>query len=407
MKKTLPFIFIISLVLLTNVYPQSGWFHQDSGAVSTFYRSVHFVNNNMGWVVGGPGTIIKTNNGGTNWFSQTSGTGQGLFTVFFLNINTGWTAGTPGVIRKTINSGINWLPQTSLSGETITSIFFGNENTGWYVTSPGGSICKTINGGTNWILQFSTLGMNSIYCIDANSAITVGAGGIILRTFNGGTNWISQNSGTTQTLSSVYFSNSNVGWVVGSNLILKTINGGTNWISQNSGVTNSLTSIFFVNANIGWIVGYGGIILKTINGGTNWISQNSGTFRALRSVFFTDANTGWAVGDWGTILKTVTGGVTNIYTSSNQTPYQYSLYNNYPNPFNPSTKIKFDIPKSSYVKLIVYDILGREIQTLVNEKLDVGSYEVDLDATGYTSGVYFYKLETDEFVDVKKMVLMK
>ena len=109
---------------------------------------------------------------------------------------------------------------------------------------------------------------------------------------------------------------------------------------------------------------------------------------------------------WGAfILKFST--MVGIKSISNEIPDKYSLYQNYPNPFNPITNIKFNLPKSSQTKLIVYDILGKEIATLVNEKLSAGSYEVDWDVSGYPSGVYFYKLITDEFVDVKKMLLIK
>jgi hypothetical protein len=83
------------------------------------------------------------------------------------------------------------------------------------------------------------------------------------------------------------------------------------------------------------------------------------------------------------------------------------LKQNYPNPFNPLTNIRFDIPRSSNVNLIIYNALGREVTILVNEKLSTGSYEVDWNASGYPSGVYFYKLETDDFVKARKMVLIK
>jgi hypothetical protein len=88
-------------------------------------------------------------------------------------------------------------------------------------------------------------------------------------------------------------------------------------------------------------------------------------------------------------------------------PGDYKLCQNYPNPFNPSTKIKYLIPKQSVVRLSVYDIQGREIMTLVNERQNPGTYEVKLGAMRLSSGVYFYKLSTGEFVDVKKLVLVK
>jgi len=88
-------------------------------------------------------------------------------------------------------------------------------------------------------------------------------------------------------------------------------------------------------------------------------------------------------------------------------PVDFYLYSNYPNPFNPSTKIKFDIPNSSFVKMVVYNSLGQEVTTLVDEKLSAGSYETSWDGSNCPSGVYFYRLVTDEYVSVKKILLIK
>jgi hypothetical protein len=80
---------------------------------------------------------------------------------------------------------------------------------------------------------------------------------------------------------------------------------------------------------------------------------------------------------------------------------------NYPNPFNPTTKIKFGLPKAAFVKLTVYDILGREVAILANEQLKAGEFEADWDASSFPSGVYFYKMEAGEFVKTSRMVLVK
>jgi len=96
-----------------------------------------------------------------------------------------------------------------------------------------------------------------------------------------------------------------------------------------------------------------------------------------------------------------------IKKESNKIPSNYSLCQNFPNPFNPVTNIKFEIPKSSFVKMIIYNTLGQELTMLVNEKVSAGSYDVEWDGTDYPSGVYFYRLITDEYVDVKKMLLIK
>ncbi|MGH2575708.1 MAG: T9SS type A sorting domain-containing protein, partial [Ignavibacteria bacterium] len=107
--------------------------------------------------------------------------------------------------------------------------------------------------------------------------------------------------------------------------------------------------------------------------------------------------------------------LTSLSGNENTIPSYYKLHQNFPNPFNPATKIKFDIPlnltpstaKALLVKLVIYDILGSEIVTLLNELLKSGTYEVVWDASKYSSGVYFYKLITDGFVQTKKMLLVK
>jgi photosystem II stability/assembly factor-like uncharacterized protein len=252
--------------------------------------------------------------------------------------------------------------------------------------------------------------LNSVKFINTTTGWAVGDGGTILRTTNSGLNWTSQTSGTTHYLNSVSFTDANTGTAVGGiyrvSTILRTTNGGINWTSQSSGTTNHLWCVNFTDANIGTAVGDLGTILRTTNGGTNWTSQSSGTTIELNCVSFSDADNGTAVGNNGIILRTTNGGV-KVINISTKIPSKYLLEQNYPNPFNPTTNIKFDIPKSSLVKISIYNALGKEVATLVNEKLNSGSYNVDWNALGYPSGVYFYKLITKEFVDTKKMVLLK
>jgi aminopeptidase N len=104
------------------------------------------------------------------------------------------------------------------------------------------------------------------------------------------------------------------------------------------------------------------------------------------------------------ILKTVTV-VSNTDDITNL--YEFSLEQNYPNPFNPSTKIKYQIANTGFVNLQVYDILGNEVVTLINKEMQTGNYEVEFDAPGLPSGIYFYKLKAGSFVETKKMVLLR
>jgi hypothetical protein len=88
-------------------------------------------------------------------------------------------------------------------------------------------------------------------------------------------------------------------------------------------------------------------------------------------------------------------------------PEKTKLFQNYPNPFNPSTTIKYELPKSSIVRLGVYDMLGREVSVLVNERRDAGVHEVTFDASGFSSGVYFFRLQAGDFIESKKLILLK
>ena len=103
---------------------------------------------------------------------------------------------------------------------------------------------------------------------------------------------------------------------------------------------------------------------------------------------------------------------TAINNNNSGIPKKFALYQNYPNPFNASSNIKFDIPSNvkrqmSNVKIIIYDILGRRVETLVNEELKPGTYEISWDANNYPSGVYIYMLSAGDFSDTKKMILLK
>jgi len=104
------------------------------------------------------------------------------------------------------------------------------------------------------------------------------------------------------------------------------------------------------------------------------------------------------------VLKTNTVGVNSI---SSVVPTEHKLYTNYPNPFNPTTKIKFEIPKDEFVKITVYDLSGKAVSELVNERLKAGVYETDFNGASLASGTYFYKIETSNFVETRKMVLIK
>jgi len=117
-----------------------------------------------------------------------------------------------------------------------------------------------------------------------------------------------------------------------------------------------------------------------------------------------------------TITGTVCGHPIGINPIASEIPDSYNLYQNFPNPFNPVTKIKFDLPKSNltpggakglFIRLAIYDVLGKEINAVVSQQLKPGSYEVEWDGSNYPNGVYFYKLTAGDYAETRKMVLVK
>jgi hypothetical protein len=99
--------------------------------------------------------------------------------------------------------------------------------------------------------------------------------------------------------------------------------------------------------------------------------------------------------------------ITNLDTEKNQIPQNIKLYQNYPNPFNPITTIEFDLPNNSDVTLNIFNVLGEKVETLVSDRLTAGSYSYHFNASNLASGIYLYRLEASEFIEIRKMVLMR
>jgi len=417
--------YVLVIVLILSIIPMASaqWITQNSGTTWSLL-SVHFLNSDTGYVCGECGTILKTTDGGANWQSLSSGVFNMFEAIFFTDANTGYVFGTAGLILKTTDAGNSWS-NLNFSGNVslFSSAHFTNERTGYAVghemvgSNMKARIAKTTDAGISWTIQAfdSITNLNSIYFPDAKTGYIVGntnyVGGTILKTTDGGNSWYSQVSGTRQSLASVYFTNANTGYAVGET-ILKTTNGGTDWIALNPETNGWFYSIHFPGASTGYAVsgwpGDGGIF-KTTNAGESWSFQDPGTTESLNKVFFVDDNIGYIVGDRGVILKTVNGGgVTSIKEKKDIIPGAFRLGQNYPNPFNSSTTIQFSLPKLSFAILKVYNALGKEVATLVSKNMEAGTHQVEWDASGLSSGAYFYKLQAgSDLIERKKMLLLR
>jgi len=402
------------------------------------FNSIFFTNPNTGYVSGGNFTgglfplIRKTTNAGSSWVEQTSpqrdSTGFVYPDVFFTDMNTGYIAVTyftninHGRILKTTNGGTNWsIVQV---GKAIWSIYFINSSTGYAAGYQ--TLLKTTDAGATWVDKHFPNFLRDIHFTDINTGYVAGEHGYILKTTNGGTDWDKQKP-TNIHLYGLSFADANTGIAVGGwyndtkNIILRTTNAGLNWIQiPYNYSTCNLISVRFINPATGWIAGRCSQIIKTTDGGASWFNQTSpvGDNIYFSDIFFTSALRGYIGGrDLGStngvgyILKTTNGGdeysPVGKESISNEVPEVFRLEQNYPNPFNPTTNIKYSVPENGFVKLSIYNLVGEEVNVLINKQIDAGFYEVTFNAANIPSGVYFYQLNAGNFVETKKMILMK
>jgi photosystem II stability/assembly factor-like uncharacterized protein len=423
MKAKIHFIIILLITLIS-----SNSFSQGSGWVSVLeiqypesMYEVQFVNNNTGFIGGDEGKLYKTTNAGLNWTLFDHNFYSEFNSIFFFDAQTGFMGGDFGKLYKTTDGGVSLDTIYPGLNDHFHSVYFPSRDTGYMATKYAG-LLKSTNGGTNWIVLRQPNGdfFEGLFCLNNNTVFASGLGlhssnnWQIFRSTDGGVNWDSIYIQSAGFVYSTHFTDSFTGYAAtGSGKVYKTTNGGSNWASKLDDSSSAFHSVFFVNPNTGFVVGYlNSNYAKTTNAGETWSVYNSYLFNGLYSVYFIDANTGVAVGYYRIIRTTNGGEPIGIKPISSEIPKTFSLFQNFPNPFNPVTRIKYDIPPSKgargmMTKLIIFDVLGKEVQTLVNQHLSPGTYEVNFDGSNFSSGVYYYRLDAGDYTETRKMVLIK
>ena len=427
------FTLLIVVLFATISYAQMGWHTQNSGTTK-FLLDVYFVDQITGWACGQTGTILRTTDGGVIWTNLNAPPNNAYYSIYFVNNSIGWAVGSSGSSEfiHTTDGGNTWAMQSSPTPHSTSDVYFVNADTGWAVggkgrdfTDPIREISCTTNGGATWTTQYTGNNENplgTVYFVNENQGWAVGSTSTIMHTSDGGNNWTFQMSGPGYEFEDVYFLNPDTGWVVGEDLslshnavIFNTTDGGATWVSQIFGSDDSFQGVQFVNANTGWVVGGSNaeaIVLHTTDGGVNWTPQNPGTSNFLSGLYFVDENNGWAVGFDGTIIHTNTGGIVGLQDKHTTIPGEVTLYENYPNPFNPATTIRYNLSEKSQVSLIIYDITGQKIRALKNEPQTPGEKSIVWNGRNnkgqiVASGVYIYQLCAGGIIKTKKMIYLK
>jgi hypothetical protein len=444
--KTLKFTPVLLFVLLLSnfSYSQTGWQRlNQNNSITQNLLNIEILDGNNFYLLADSGYFMKSLDGGLNILSRRLNFTPSA--ISFININTGY-ASCKDILYKTINGGLDWdtlyryFPNMQSAYCDMSILKFTSENFGYFYINENvplvneGCYMVTTNGGLNWIKAASTysagtssgwstssvLGIN-IFSNGNGFSASYGATGSFghitseqygfAKTTNYGVNWIDVMPSTNVTrIANIDFINSSLGYAISdSNKILKTNDGGFTWNFINFTPQNSGSKFFMIDGNNGYLHNAYNEYYRTTDGCQTWNLQtvNMNGSQQIGEIAFLNPQIGYIVGKQGQIFKTTTGGNVSIGNLNSELADKYSLSQNYPNPFNPETKIQFSIPKNGLVRIVVYDLLGREAMELVNEFKQQGSYNISFNGANLSSGIYFYKLITDDFVETKKMILTK
>lgn len=425
--KTVRSLILAFLVMSATAFGQ--WTVQTTPTTNNLFE-VHFVDTLVGWVVGQYGTMLRTSDGGETWMDVSSNfySNYGNRVVFLDTPYTakGWIAADGGLIMRTTNSGWSWSYESISSGSTnFYDMSIVRRDTSYQLYAVGGYrsygsvVASSGNGTWSAQLQVYTGILCGITFVNRDTGFVVGNGGNMYKTTNGGSSWLTASSGTDTNLCSIKFFNDSVGVVVGDKgMIRKTTDGGSTWKTIQSGGDKVMLSVIVLGDSVAYAVGSNTTILVTADQGNTWTQEEVAgpTDRGMSGIFFVNGQDGWAVGSGGLILHTTHGfGKTGskvqlntaVHGSESTVPSVFSLDPVFPNPFNPETTINFTLAKRDHAELKVFDVLGKEVGTLVDGELNAGTHTAIFDGTRLASGVYFLRLTSGSSVQTVKAVLQK
>ena len=401
-------VFILALFFTNNrILQAQGWNEQASGTGENLH-DIFFINQDIGWVVGNDGVIRKTIDGGVTWTGSLSGVIWDLRGVFFQNATRGWAVGKEGTLLITTDGGTSWS-STNNSGVTehLRSVYFASDNNGWAVGDNGTNLQSTDNGVT-WSTGSlpGNLAFSDIYFKNATTGWVTSQLGNIYRTTDGGTTWEESSAGSDD-LTAVHFIDASTGWTSTTvdTIIYKSTDGGANWIPQDISGEGNLNGVFSVSPSEVWGVGNKMTCIKTDDGGNTWngVEVDSSTPDDLRDAFFFPGIRGWVCGEDGRIYRT------DVMVSTEETwaAKGYHLFDNAPNPFQESTMLGFEIPQSEMISIRVYNLNGKLVKSIAPQNYPAGIHHMEFERNGLAEGMYFFELKAGDFVDTKKMIIIK
>jgi len=418
----------------------ANWVNQSTAAFTApagFPNVIHFWNDNDGFCMGDPNggyfEIYTTTDGGTNWVrvpqanipAPVAADEYGVVGYYSVVGNTAWFSTNKGRIFKSTDKGLNWTVSTTPMGNNQFKIVMKDDLYGIIQNPSTSAAYRTTDGGVNWTLLSATGNFfSNDYCYvpgTVNTWVSTGAAtGLSGASYStdGGLTWLDfANTSGIQFLN-VDFASSTAGWAGAFNQS-PTEGGVKKYIGDLIPV--ELTS-FIASASNNSVTLQWRTATETNNRifeierkfqNTNFVTigfvNGQGTTTQAHDYQFVDNNL--ISGNYSYRLKQIDYDGRFSYSDNVEVeilaPVVFELSQNYPNPFNPSTTINFSLAQSGNVRLAVYNTLGQEVTTLVNDFKESGNYQVSFDAVNLSSGVYIYQLETPNFSSIKKMIVNK
>jgi photosystem II stability/assembly factor-like uncharacterized protein len=444
-----------------NYRTADGWATYDSVLVSRFTAQVCFAARMTGpatiHVGGSMGNLYLSTNGGATWTTTESGTRY--YALDFADSLNGVAVGWRGTVVKTSDAGRTWTELRGINGfEAYDVQMFSPAS--FVVGSAGGRLYKTTDGGNTFVerpLPVLTAGsVKTLRFLTENVGFASGEMGRIYHTTNGGASWdsIYYTGASFNNIEDIVFVGDSVGFAVGERGRVWTTTNRLSWDS--AGISRpavlTLWEAAFLSRSSGYVDSQDGKIFRTTNGGATWatVSDTAGLAgRDVIDIALADSMRGYAVAEGGILFRMATptrwvvdrvvstlgvpdnlwgidfvtprlayisGYYGTIYrldvvpltsVADGALPQEYSLDQNYPNPFNPVTTIGFTLPAQGRTRLTVYDLLGRQVASLLDEDRAAGRHQIRFDARNLSSGTYFYRLESGTFTSTRKLILLR
>ncbi len=408
-----------------DISSQVHWLKQTSPVTVWLYRCA-FPDTSNGWACGDSGTIIHTSNGGINWSVQPTGMNYFVEDICFINKRLGWAIANDFIhydsyVLSTTNGGVNWNVAPYPDSNIILSTVYFLDSLNGYMGGFNGAILKSTDAGNTWNLMpvdssfFYRFHIKNFNFVNERVGAACGGimdlGGVLWLTTNYGFNWHSVAIGPEPIFDLLYLDSHKViaaggDFEYGASFS-KTFDNWLNWDYNALGYFGVGQSLALrIPSEIWMPLAFSMAWAVSTDTGNTWTLVVNPDSTAIYDAAFADPLHGIAVGDFGSVYI-FNKGIIGIAGNKKAFPKQFELYQNHPNPFNPNTGINYELRISDHVRLTVYDSQGREISVLVDKKQDAGKYEVEFNASGLASGVYFYIIEVGDFTDSKKMVLVK